>query len=104
VVLVDKTLIASTPDHDPPVLGIEATRIAEEEFKDRVAANMILLGVMAALTGWVRLRGLEETLQGRISARALEGSRAALRRGYELGREMKARSGSLFPERLQKMS
>ncbi|HEX9158360.1 MAG TPA: 2-oxoacid:acceptor oxidoreductase family protein [Syntrophales bacterium] len=104
VVLVDKTLIASTPDHDPPVLGIEATRIAEEEFKDRVAANMILLGAMAALTGWVRLGGLEETLQGRISARALEGSRAALRRGYQLGMEMKARSGSLFPERLQKKS
>ncbi len=43
VVLVDKTLVPRTPDHSPPVLAIEATRIAEEEFKDRVVANMIML-------------------------------------------------------------
>jgi len=48
VVLVDKTLVSQTPDHSPPVWAIEATRIAEEEFKDRVVANMIMLGAMAA--------------------------------------------------------
>jgi len=89
VVVVDRTLIARTPDHSPPVLGIEATQIAEGEFKDRMVANMILLGAMAAITGWVSLKALEETLPGRISARSLEGSRAALRRGFELGKGMK---------------
>ncbi len=89
VVLVDKTLVPRTPDHSPPVLAIEATRIAEKEFKDRVVANMIMLGAMAAISGWIGLKALEQTLNGRISARALEASRAALKRGYDLGLKMK---------------
>ena len=89
LVMVDKTLVPSPPDHSPPVLAIEATRIAEEELKDRVAANMIMLGAMAAVTGWVSLKALEETLKGRMSAKALDTSRAALRRGFELGKALK---------------
>ena len=89
VVLVDKTLVNRIPDHSPPVLAIEATRIAEEEFKDRVVANMIMLGAMAAITGWVSSKALGETLEGRISAKSLEKSRTALKRGFELGMEIK---------------
>jgi 2-oxoglutarate ferredoxin oxidoreductase subunit gamma len=89
VVLVDKTLVPRTPDHSPPVLAIEATQIAEKEFKDRVVANMIMLGAMAAISGWIGLKALEETLNGRISTRALEASRAALKRGYDLGLKIK---------------
>lgn len=85
VVLVDKTLVAHTPPHSPGILAIEATRIAEEEFKDRVVANMVMLGALSACTGWVGLRALEETLPGRISERALTVSKAALRRGFEVG-------------------
>jgi 2-oxoglutarate ferredoxin oxidoreductase subunit gamma len=91
MVLVDKTLVPRTPDHAPPVLAIEATRIAEEELKDRVAANMIMLGAMAAVTGWVSLKALEETLIERMSAKALDTSKAALRRGFELGKALKAK-------------
>jgi 2-oxoglutarate ferredoxin oxidoreductase subunit gamma len=89
VVLVDRTLVPKTPDHTPPVLAVEATRIAEEEFHDRVVANMIMLGAMAALTGWVSLKALEETLRERMPAKALESSKAALLRGFELGKELK---------------
>jgi len=89
IVLVDQTLVPRTPDHSPPVLAIEATQIAEEEFKDRVVANMIMLGAMTAVSGWISLKALEETLNGRISARALEASRAALKRGYDLGMKAK---------------
>jgi Pyruvate/2-oxoacid:ferredoxin oxidoreductase gamma subunit len=52
---------------------------------------MIMLGAMAAITGWISLKALEETLNGRISARALEASRAALKRGFELGMKIKER-------------
>jgi len=89
LVLVDRTLVPKTPDHTPPVLAVEATRLAEEEFQDRVVANMIMLGAMAAVTGWVSLKALEETLDGRMSANPLEKSKAALRRGFELGKELR---------------
>jgi 2-oxoglutarate ferredoxin oxidoreductase subunit gamma len=91
VVLVDKTLVPRTPEHSPPVLAVEATQIAEEEFKDRVVANMIMLGAMAAISGWISLEALEQTLKGRISGRGLEAGRAALKRGYDLGMKMKDR-------------
>jgi 2-oxoglutarate ferredoxin oxidoreductase subunit gamma len=91
LVMVDKTLVPRTPDHAPPVLAIEATRIAEEELKDRVAANMIMLGAMAAVTGWVSLKALEETLGERMSAKALDTSRAAVRRGFDLGKTLKVK-------------
>jgi Pyruvate/2-oxoacid:ferredoxin oxidoreductase gamma subunit len=90
-VLVDKTLVPRIPDHEPPVLAIEATRIAEEELKDRVAANMVMLGAMAAVSGWISLKALEETLIGRMSAKALDTSQAALRRGFELGEALKGK-------------
>ena len=95
LVLVDRTLVPKTPDHTPPVLAVEATRLAEEEFQDRVVANMIMLGAMAAVTGWVSLKALEETLDGRMSANPLEKSKAALRRGFELGKELRKK---LTPE------
>ncbi|MBI5967420.1 MAG: 2-oxoacid:acceptor oxidoreductase family protein [Deltaproteobacteria bacterium] len=90
VVLVDKTLIPDAPKHSPQVLAIEATRIAEEEFQDRVVANMVMLGLLSARTSWVSLKALEEALKGRIPERALEISKAALRRGFELGSKLKA--------------
>jgi 2-oxoglutarate ferredoxin oxidoreductase subunit gamma len=84
VVLVDRTLVPCPPDHSPPVLAIEATRIAEEEFKNRVVANMIMLGAMATYTGWISLRALENALEGRVPPQSLEISRKALRRGAEV--------------------
>ncbi len=96
VVMVDNTLVRRTPDHSPPVVAVDATRIAEEEFKDRVVANMIMLGAMAAITGWISRKALEETLKGRISSRTLEASLAALRRGYELGEKAKEETPKRF--------
>jgi 2-oxoglutarate ferredoxin oxidoreductase subunit gamma len=92
VVLVDRTLVPKTPTHNPPVLAVEATRIAEEELKDRVAANMIMLGAVGAVTGWVSLNALEETLNGRMSGKTLATSKEALRRGYALGKELNTTS------------
>ncbi len=85
LVLVDKTLVSDLPPHSPPVLGIEATRIAEEEFKSRLVANLIMLGAMVALTGWISLAALEKTIAERMSAQNLEKSQQALSKGYALG-------------------
>ncbi len=94
IVMVDQTLVPRTPDHSPPVLAIESTRIAEEEFQNRLVSNMIMLGAMAAVTGWIRLEALQKALKGRISNQALEGSRKALARGYEIGSGLKEKSDS----------
>lgn len=89
VVMVDKTLISNLPQYSPPILEIEATRLAEEEFKTRMVANMIMLGALASLTGWVSLRALQETLPQLIKGANLERSQKALLRGFELGEKFK---------------
>jgi 2-oxoglutarate ferredoxin oxidoreductase subunit gamma len=83
LVIVDRTLVFETPEHSPPVLALEATRIAEEEFQNRMMANMILLGAIAAYTGWIRLEALERALAERIQGQNLEISQKALRRGLD---------------------
>ena len=88
LVLVDKTLVTKLPEHNPPILGIEATRIAEEEFKERVVANMLLLGFMAAWTGWVRYEAFEKALAQQLNPKSLGPSLAALKRGFEMGKEI----------------
>jgi len=98
VVLVDRTLISDAPKHSPPILAIEATRIAEEEFQDRVVANMVMLGTMSACTGWVSLKAIEQALNGRIPERALGISKAALRRGFELGSRIEAEANKSCPK------
>ncbi len=82
-VIVDRTLVRETPRHSPPVLALEATRIAEEEFRNRMMANMILLGAIAADTGWIRAEALEKALAERMQGENLEISRKALRRGLD---------------------
>ena len=91
VVLVDKTLVTKTPVHEPKILEIEATRIAEEEFKERVVANMILLGAMASSTGWIRLEALKEAVQKQIPAKSLAVSQKALERGFAEGEKIARR-------------
>jgi 2-oxoglutarate ferredoxin oxidoreductase subunit gamma len=83
LVIVDHTFVTETPQHSPPVLALEATRIAEEEFKNRLMANMILLGAIAAYAGWIRLEAMERALTERIEGRNLEISQKALRRGLD---------------------
>jgi 2-oxoglutarate ferredoxin oxidoreductase subunit gamma len=88
VVLVDRTLVTQIPNHSPPVQGIEATRMAEEEFKNRVVANMILLGAMAACTDIVSLGAIQAAMRGRLPEKSLAVSQRALERGFALGSEM----------------
>jgi 2-oxoglutarate ferredoxin oxidoreductase subunit gamma len=83
LVIVDRTLVAETPEHFPPVLALEATRIAEEEFKNRLMANMVMLGAIAAFTGWIRPEAVERVLTERIGDKNLEISQRAFRRGVE---------------------
>lgn len=87
IVLADQTLVTKIPEHNPPVLGIEATRMAEEEFKERVVANMLLLGFVAAQPGWIGYESFEKALKQQLNPRSLPASLAALKRGYELGQK-----------------
>jgi 2-oxoglutarate ferredoxin oxidoreductase subunit gamma len=88
LVLVDKTLVTKIPEHIPPVRGIEATRIAEGEFKERVMANMLLLGCSAAWLKWIRYEAFVKALEQHLNPKSLASSLAALKRGFEEGQRL----------------
>lgn len=93
LVLVDQTLVTKVPEHHPPVMGVEATRLAEEEFKERVVANMILLGFLAARLGWIGYESFEKALKQQLNPKSLPASLAALKRGYEIAQKEVAGKG-----------
>jgi 2-oxoglutarate ferredoxin oxidoreductase subunit gamma len=67
------------------VHAIEATRIAQEKFKP-FAANIVMLGFMAAKLGHPSLESIEKALAHAVPEKALEVNRNALLCGYERGK------------------
>lgn len=96
IVIIDKTLVPQHPKHTPPIVEIEATRLAEEEFKSRVVANMIMLGAMAAFTGWITLEALEKTIMERMKGENLKRSMDALKKGWQIGEKLKRERGDKY--------
>jgi len=88
-IIADSTLIDRVPEGLKHVYPLEATRIAEEEFGRALFANIIMLGALAAVTGTIKLASLEKSLEGNVPEKTLETNRAALARGYAIGRELK---------------
>jgi Pyruvate/2-oxoacid:ferredoxin oxidoreductase gamma subunit len=48
-----------------------------------------MLGAMSAITGTVALASLEQALEGNVPEKTLDKNRAALRRGFEIGKSLK---------------
>ena len=82
--------VMNTPKEDleewPPglkVLGlIDATALALEEI-GRAIVNTCMLGVMARVTGWVRLESVIASLEMNFDGKLLKKNEDLVRRGYE---------------------
>ena len=62
---------------------VEATRIAEDELGRVLFANIVMLGALAAVTRFVSLQALENSLEGNVPPKTIEQNRAALKKGYQ---------------------
>jgi 2-oxoglutarate ferredoxin oxidoreductase subunit gamma len=90
VVIADTTLIQSLPENVRHVYPVKATAVAEESFGRALFANIIMLGALSALTGIVALASLEKALDGNVPPKTLDKNRAALKKGFEMGKKLKA--------------
>jgi 2-oxoglutarate ferredoxin oxidoreductase subunit gamma len=62
---------------------VPATKLAAEEFKKTLVANMVMLGAVAAVTGVVKLESLRMSV-GEVAPKAsLDLNVRALERGFE---------------------
>ena len=95
VVIADTTLIKQPPEHIEHLFPVDATQVAEQEFGQALFANIIMLGALAAITGTVSVESLSHALEGNVPKKTLEKNRLALKRGYEIGNELKGSTGKL---------
>jgi len=62
---------------------VPATKIAAEEFKKTLVANMVMLGAVAAVTGVVRLDSLKKSVEEVGAKGSLDLNKRAMDRGFE---------------------
>ena len=85
IVIADTTLIKDIPPDAQKVYAVEATRIAEEKLGRALFANIIMLGVLSAVSGLVTLDALGKSLVGNVPPKTLAQNQTALQTGYDVG-------------------
>jgi 2-oxoglutarate ferredoxin oxidoreductase subunit gamma len=89
LLIVDE-LVEPVPPGPYRVIRAPITRVASEEFGRPIVANIVALGVLAAATDAVPLDALERAVLARVPKGTEELNGAALRRGYDVGRQAAA--------------
>jgi 2-oxoglutarate ferredoxin oxidoreductase subunit gamma len=81
---VDADLVTSgSGSSGGTVYRVPATKIAADEFKKTLAANMVMLGAVAAVTKIVRLESLKMSIREAAPKASADLNTRALERGFE---------------------
>ncbi len=85
--VIDDTLVSKLPTQD--YYGLSFTRIAKEQLKNVMVANVISLGAIAAITNVVGLDALLTAVLARAPRGTEEVNRIAVETGYQEGLALK---------------
>jgi len=86
VLVVDEDLVPEVPAGKyGRVLKVPATRVANEEMKKRVVANVVMLGALVGIDPVVTRESIEKAVLDSVPKGTEDLNMAALRRGFELG-------------------
>jgi len=81
---IDADLVSSAPaDLESVLCRIPATKIAAEELKKTLVANMVMLGAVVAVTKVVELASLEKSIRELAPKGSIDLNIRALERGFE---------------------
>jgi len=89
-VLVDSSLVSSIPEGISHLYAIPMTDIAEFKLRRKIAANMVMLGALSAVTGIVGLEALEQAIRSTVPKKTVETNLEALREGFREGARLAA--------------
>jgi 2-oxoglutarate ferredoxin oxidoreductase subunit gamma len=95
LVLYDERLVRPVPLAQRRLVGLPFTEIAEAELGKAIAANIVMLGALAELSGLVDGAALAAAVRHRLPARIVELNLKAL----QLGHDHAARLGHGVPRR-----
>ena len=82
LLVVDETLVETLPARFTNVHKLPATALAEEKLGMRVAANVVMFGALAKVTGWVTVEACKKALADTFPAKILEKNNSAFDLGY----------------------
>jgi Pyruvate/2-oxoacid:ferredoxin oxidoreductase gamma subunit len=90
--LIDDGLVVLSEDHrqDISTYGLPATQIATELGNNR-AANTVMLGFWAALSGTVSRAAMRQSVAESVPPKTIEVNMQAFDAGYERGEELRSR-------------
>jgi len=91
VVMIDEDLVKEIARKDVRVVKIPATKIASEELKLPIVANMIMMGALTTLTGMVKPEALTKSIKISVPKGTIQMNLKALRRGLKLAESVKGR-------------
>jgi len=87
MLIVDSTFVKQVPDQH--AYAMPFTRLAREELKQDMLANILALGALAELTSIVSLAAIEAAVLARVPAGTEKVNHAALQAGIRLARQAK---------------
>ncbi len=80
IILVDQDLVEH-PDATVPVFKLPATRIAQTELKNKVVANLVMLGGISYLLGFLPLVAMEDAIKEAVPEKFYALNRSAFTTG-----------------------
>ncbi|NIM45080.1 MAG: 2-oxoacid:ferredoxin oxidoreductase subunit gamma [Nitrososphaeria archaeon] len=88
--IVEADLVSNIPKRsDISVYRVSATKIATEELKSRVAANMIMLGILVGVTDVVSKEAIAKAVWEGVPKGTEDINLKALKRGFEIAEQLK---------------
>jgi 2-oxoglutarate ferredoxin oxidoreductase subunit gamma len=90
--IVDSDQVKRAPPH-PRVVRVPITRIAEEQIRRKITANIVGLGVIVGLTGIVPQAAIAQAVENRAPPGTKEVNRQALEAGLAIANRLEGQYG-----------
>jgi 2-oxoglutarate ferredoxin oxidoreductase subunit gamma len=84
LLLIDNLLVKNVPKVNAKIYAAPATQIAEDVFKNRLYANMVILGVLNTLVNLVRNESMEDAIRDAVTSGAVIINLEAYKKGRNL--------------------
>jgi 2-oxoglutarate ferredoxin oxidoreductase subunit gamma len=89
ILVYEADLVVTDEPPERKMFGVPATRIAEE-IGVKIAANLVMIGFVCAVTDLVDVEAVKAALPGTVPSRFLQLNIRALTEGYEYGQRLLA--------------
>jgi len=89
IMLVDEDVVTKAPEVQAKVFKVLATKAAETELNSKIYANVVMLGALTKITGFVSKDAVEKAIVDSVSQKEQEKNIKAFRIGFQTTHQKK---------------